>query len=174
MSGNATGRVIVFTGEGKGKTTAALGLGLRALGQGLKVCVIQFIKARKDTGEVGMALRLGVDFEIFPMGAGFVTKPGGSEKDRALAAEALELAWEKMRACDVLVLDEINCAIKAGLIRVHDVLSLIEHRPAGVHLVLTGRGAPAELVSVADTVTEMMNIKHAGEGGARAEKGIEY
>jgi len=174
LNADVNGRILVFTGDGKGKTTAALGLAFRAAGHGLRACVIQFIKARKDTGEMKAAERLGGNLEIIPMGAGFVTTPGGTESDRARAREALERAWEKMRDCDLLVLDEIHCAIEAGLVGLADVLDLLEHRPPGLHVVLTGRNAPQELVDLADTATNMTNLRHAGEHGTPAVRGIEF
>jgi len=167
------GRVLIFTGDGKGKTTAALGLGLRAFGRGLGVCVVQFIKSRRDTGEVNAARALGARFQIFPMGRGFVTKQGGTEPDRAMAAEALGLARRKMSECDVLVLDEINCSVKAGLLAVDDVLALLETRPKALHVVLTGRGAHPRLIAAADTVTEINSIRHAHDSGTPAAPGIE-
>jgi cob(I)alamin adenosyltransferase len=166
--------VLVFTGEGKGKTTAALGLGLRAWGHGLRVCVVQFIKSRTDTGEVKAAEALGERFEVLPAGAGFVRQQGGTPEDRARAAEALELARAKMAACDVLVLDEINGAVKLGLIPVESVLALIQDRPGELHLVLTGRDAAASIIDAADTVTNMAAVKHDCDAGGEAGLGIEF
>ncbi|MFO7898897.1 MAG: cob(I)yrinic acid a,c-diamide adenosyltransferase [Planctomycetota bacterium] len=176
MSGerNSPGRVLVFTGDGKGKTSAALGLGLRALGHGLRVCVIQFIKSRRDVGEVEAAQRLGDHFEVLPCGRGFVREPGGTPEDRAAAKAGLELAREKAGQCDVLILDEVHEAIRLGLFDTGDVLDLLRNKPAGLHLVLTGRGAPDELIDAADTVTEMTNVKHAFDAGADAAEGIEF
>jgi cob(I)alamin adenosyltransferase len=166
--------VLLFTGDGKGKTTGALGLGLRAFGRGLRVCVIQFIKSRKDTGEARAARRLGKRFQMFPMGRGYVMKRGGTARDRVLAARALELARRKMHECDVLILDEVNCAVAAGLVPVEDVLDLIQARPPMLHVVLTGRGARPSLVRAADTVTNMVKVKHPYNGGMKAVPGVEY
>lgn len=167
------GRVLIFTGDGKGKTTAALGLGLRAFGRGLRVCVVQFIKSRTDTGEMSAARALGERFQIFPMGRGFVVKQGGTEQDRDMAADALDLARREMHECDVLVLDEVNCAVKAGLLAVDDVLALLETRPKALHVVLTGRDAHPRLIDAADTATEMNKIRHAHDSGTKAVPGIE-
>ncbi|MFW6158263.1 MAG: cob(I)yrinic acid a,c-diamide adenosyltransferase [Planctomycetota bacterium] len=168
------GRILLFTGDGKGKTSAALGLGLRALGHDLRVSVIQFIKSRRDVGEVEAAQRLGDRFEILPCGRGFVTEPGGTPEDRAAARAGLELAREKAADCDVLILDEVHEAIRLGLFDAGDVLGLLRGKPAGLHVVLTGRGAPDELIDAADTVTEMANVKHAFDAGTDAAEGIEF
>lgn len=173
-TGTPPGRVLLFTGDGKGKTTAALGLGLRAFGHGLSVCVVQFIKNKRDTGEVKAAKLLGERFSVFPMGRGFVMSKGGTAADRARAAEALELARRKTKECDVLVLDEINSAVKEELLDVRDVLSLIEGRPRNLHVILTGRDAHPDLVRAADTVTSMTNIKHGHDDGISAAPGIEH
>ncbi len=167
------GRVLLFTGDGKGKTTAALGLGLRALGRGLRVCVVQFIKSRRDTGEIQAAAAFGNRFEILPAGRGFVKGQGGEPEDRALARAALELARHKMHECDLLVLDEVNCAVKAGLLEVDDVLALLRQKPAALHVVLTGRDALPQLVAAADTATDMRNLKHAYDNGSQAMPGVE-
>lgn len=168
------GRVILLTGEGKGKTTAALGLALRAAGHDMKTCVVQFIKGRTDVGEVRAAARLGGHLEILPCGAGFVRERGGTPEDREKAAEALQTARDRMNRCGLLVLDEINQAVDLGLLEVSDVLEVLRSRPEPLHIVLTGRGAPPELVAEADTVTEMTARKHAYDSGAPAVPGIEY
>lgn len=168
------GRVLVFTGDGKGKTTAALGLALRAHGHGLRVCIIQFIKSRTDIGEVMAVEALGPGIELFPMGAGFVRQEGGTPADRARAAEALELARAKMSECDVLVLDEINGAVKLKLISVDDLLSLVKDKPRELHIVLTGRDAHPFLIDAADTVTDMTSVKHAYDAGVTAQRGIDF
>lgn len=167
------GRVIVYTGDGKGKTTAALGLGLRAFGRGMRVCVVQFIKSKTDTGECRAISELGARFQIHTMGRGFVMKPGGAPEDRAAAEKALAFACSKMNDCDMLILDEINCAVDLKLIDEHEVIELVRSRPPKLNIVLTGRAAPALLIELADTVTEMKNIKHAGDAGSPAAAGIE-
>jgi len=176
LSANAPqpGRVLVFTGDGKGKTTAALGLALRAHGHGLRVCIIQFIKSRTDVGEVMAVEALGPGIELLPMGGGFVRQEGGTPADRARAAEALELARAKMAECDVLVLDEINGAVKLKLISLDDVLGLIRDKPRELHVVLTGRGAHPSVIDAADTVTDMTSVKHAYDAGVTAQRGIDF
>jgi len=168
------GRVLLFTGDGKGKTTAAFGLGLRAAGHGMTVCAVQFIKERTDVGEVKAARQLGERFEVHPTGCGFVRTQGGTPEDRAAAARAMDLARRKVDECDVLILDEVCGAVDLGLLDVSEVTGLLASRPPGVHLVLTGRRAPAELVQIADTVTEMRNVKHAYDSGADAAPGVEF
>ncbi|MFH1732953.1 MAG: cob(I)yrinic acid a,c-diamide adenosyltransferase [Planctomycetota bacterium] len=168
------GRVLVFTGDGKGKTAAALGLALRAHGHGLRVCIIQFIKSRTDVGEVMAAQALGPGLELFPMGAGFVRQEGGTPADRARAAEALDLARARMSECDVLVLDEINGAVKLKLIAVDDLLALIRGKPEELHVILTGRDAHPLVIEAADTVTDMTSVKHAYDAGVTAQRGIDF
>ena len=176
MSANAPqpGRVLVFTGDGKGKTTAALGLALRAHGHGLRVSIIQFIKSRTDVGEVMAVEALGPGIELLPMGAGFVRQEGGTPADRARAAEALELARARMSECDVLVLDEINAAVKLKLVALDDVLALIRGKPDELHVILTGRDAHPSVIDAADTVTDMTSVKHAHDAGVTAQRGIDF
>jgi cob(I)alamin adenosyltransferase len=172
MQGERVGLVQVYTGEGKGKTTAAFGLALRAAGRGLRVKVIQFLKGR-ESGEVIAARRLGIEVAQFG-GPGWVDlkNPAPSEHERA--AQALAAAREALGAVDLLVLDEANVALAAGLLQVEEVLELLEGRPQGVEVVLTGRRAPVELVARADLVTEMLAIKHPYAEGVSAREGIEY
>jgi len=166
----------VYTGEGKGKTSAAFGLALRAVGRGLRVFVIQFIKGGFDYGElyvVGNLPRL----ELVAYGTGqFIDKGSPDEEDIAQAGKALEHAREILRGGehDVVILDEVNVAITFGLVSVENVLTLIREKPGKVELVLTGRGAPDEIIKAADLVTEMREIKHPFNAGIKARKGIEY
>jgi cob(I)alamin adenosyltransferase len=166
----------VYTGDGKGKTSAAFGLALRAVGRGLRVFVIQFIKGGFDYGElhvVGDLPRL----ELVAYGTGkFIDAGSPNEEDIAQARRALEHAKEILRegVHDVVILDEVNVAITFGLVSVEDVLSLIGEKPGNVELVLTGRGAPNEIMQAADLVTEMREIKHPFNAGVKARKGIEY
>jgi len=173
----ARGLLLVNTGQGKGKTTAALGTTLRALGQGLRVAFLQFIKNQK-TGESRFLEEYAAghpDRLLYRrLGLGFIGADPSAE-DRVKAAEALELA-RKLTAegYDLLVLDEICFALARGLIEVPAVLELIKNRPPSQHLILTGRGCPEEILALADTVTEMRPIRHAYEKGLPAAKGIEF
>jgi cob(I)alamin adenosyltransferase len=170
------GLVEVYTGDGKGKTTAAFGLALRAVGRGLKVCVIQFIKGGFDYGELYAVDRLpGLTLKAFGRGK-FVLKKPAEVEDVGLAREAFELAKKVVAGgeFDVVVLDEVNVALSLGLISLGEVLDLVRNKPVHVELVLTGRDAPAEIVEVADLVTEMREVKHPFKKGVAARKGIEY
>ncbi len=173
----ATGLVIVNTGNGKGKTTAALGLALRAVGQGLKVAMVQFIKGSWKYGEL-KAPEFLPGFEIHPMGRGFVNL-GADEPDPddvALARETLAAAREKVTSgrYDLVILDEVNYAVAYKLIPVEDVLALLKDRPPHVHVVLTGRDVRPEVVEAADLVTEMRELKHPYKKGVKAQKGVEF
>lgn len=168
------GLVQVYTGNGKGKTTAALGLALRASGAGLRVYIGQFIK-RGDYSEIIMLRRLGPSIVVRQYGAGcYVKKP--SPADCRRAHRGLELLARAMHSgkYDIVIADEINCAIKAGLLANRDVLDFAAGKPAGVELVLTGRDAPCALLRKADLVTEMRKIKHPFDRGMGARRGIEY
>ncbi len=176
VSNLGLGYIHVYTGDGKGKTTASLGLALRAVGNGLKVLVIQFLKGPEMTGERRAALHLAPDLEIRPMGRDGFLHPGDiMEEDRALATVALEEALREMTGLrwDLLILDEINTACALGLLPVEPVLQLMDQKPDGIELVLTGRGAPEEVIQRADLVTEMRAIKHYFEAGVPAREGIE-
>jgi cob(I)alamin adenosyltransferase len=169
------GLVQVYTGDGKGKTTAALGLALRAVGRGLKVYVIQFIKGGFDYGELYVVDRLqGLTLKAFGKGKFIIGKP--EEADIVQAQEALKLAKEVVNSSkyDLVILDEVNVALGLGLIGLDEVLRLVREKPVHVELVLTGRNAPEEILQVADLVTEMREIKHPYSKGVPARKGIEY
>jgi cob(I)alamin adenosyltransferase len=172
------GLLIVHTGNGKGKTTAALGMGLRAWGQGLRVLVIQFIKGNWKYGELKAAERMGPDFVIRQMGEGFVK--GADEETmtdhKSAAAEALQMAKTEIVSgkWDMIILDEINYAVKYGLVPVEQVLELAEAKPALLHLVFTGRDAHPAVIDKADVVTEMKEIKHPYKKGVKAQKGVEF
>jgi cob(I)alamin adenosyltransferase len=169
------GCVQVYTGNGKGKTTAALGLALRAVGRGLKVCVFQFIKGGGPYGEHLIAEKLAPLFTIIQSGRpGWVNTKDISE-DRQVAQAALQQAKEILisAAYDLVVLDEINGAVGFGLIDVDQVLDLIAMKPAELELVLTGRNAHERVIAVADLVTEMREIKHYYAAGVPARTGIE-
>lgn len=172
------GLIIVHTGPGKGKTTAALGLAFRAVGDGLKVLMVQFLKGSWHYGELDAAQWLGPDkFVIRPMGKGFVKLGGEIDPEhRQAAEEAWAFAREKIFSgeYDMIILDEINYAISYGLLPLAPVLAALQQKPERVHLVLTGRTAPAEIIEVADLVTEMREIKHPYQKGIEAQRGIEY
>jgi cob(I)alamin adenosyltransferase len=171
------GLVIVHTGTGKGKTTAALGLALRAVGQGLRVTMLQFIKGTWKYGEL-KAPQFLPGFEIRPMGRGFVGL--GDEKptpeDVALARETFATGRQMVLSgeYDMVILDEVNYAVDKGLLDIGDVLHLIREKPNKVHLVLTGRNAAPEVIEAADLVTEMREIKHPYQAGIKAQRGIEF
>ena len=168
--------VQVYTGNGKGKTTAALGLAMRAIGQGLKVHMIQFMKGNIEYGELKTARRLAPDFAITQMGREtFVDRESPDEIDRQWARKGMQLAQQflKDETLDVLILDEINVAIDFKLVSKTEVLSLIHSKPKGLELVLTGRYAPVEIVKEADLVTEMLEIKHYYHQGIESRRGFE-
>jgi cob(I)alamin adenosyltransferase len=170
------GCVQVYTGNSKGKTTAALGLAFRAVGRGLKVVMIQFMKGGGPYGEHLAAERLSPELTIIPTGReGWVNKDNPAKEDICLATAALALAKEKLLSgeYDMVILDEVNGAISFGLIKVEELLELVRLRPQSVELVLTGRNAHPELIAVADLVTEMTEIKHYYKAGVPARIGIE-
>ena len=175
-SDDGLGMVHVYTGDGKGKTTAALGLGLRAAGHGYRVLMIQFMKGKINYGEL-MAAKGIENFDIVQFGRpDFVDKEDPAEEDIRLAQEGLAFAREATRykKCDLLILDEINVAVEWGLITVDEVLKLMGSKPADMELVLTGRYAPEEFLERADLVTEMKELKHPFQKGKLARKGIEH
>lgn len=178
MNNQTRGLTLVFTGNGKGKTTAALGMAMRAWGQGMKVLILQFIKGGWKYGELKAAEQLGPSFTMQQMGEGFIRDAGeeGLEAHRVAAQKALEQGRRAIQegAYDMIVLDEINYAITYGLVELADVLELIRQKPPGLHLVLTGRNAADEVVELADLVTEMREIKHPFAAGIPAQKGIEF
>lgn len=173
------GLVIVYTGKGKGKTTAALGMALRALGHGYKVAMIQFIKGEWFYGELSSSSKLEPDFELVAAGKGFVgiiddDKP---REDHVEAAnQALKISREKVSSgkYDIVILDEINYAVKLDLISTNDVLELIKSKPKHTTLVLTGNYASEKVIESADLVTEMREIKHPYQQGKKAKRGIDF
>ena len=169
------GKVQIYTGNGKGKTTAALGLALRAVGKGFKVYMIQFMKGKINYGELASAEKLD-GFTIKQMGRpDFVDRNNLDPIDIKMANLGLQHAREIMQAGDhdILILDEINCAIDWGLVKVADVVALVKDKPGNLELVLTGRYAPNELIELADLVTEMNEVKHPFQQGCEARDGIE-
>jgi cob(I)alamin adenosyltransferase len=169
------GFVQLYTGDGKGKTTAALGLVLRALGQGLRPAVLQFMKADPTWGEIVTLTRLGVPVQQCGLDH-WVFKGEASEEDLAAAAEGFDRARALVESgdYDLVVLDELVTAVFFELVPVSRVLDLMATKPAAVELVITGRRAPEELVSAADLVTEMRPLKHYFDAGVQARPGIEF
>ena len=172
------GLIIVNTGPGKGKTTAAMGTALRAVGQGMKVLMLQFLKGSWHYGELDAVKPFGDNFIIKQMGRGFV-KVGGAEPDPE-DVKMVEAAWNESREAilsgqwDLVILDEINYAISYGMLDPAKVAEALKQKPEMVHIILTGRNAHPTIVELADTVTEMRQLKHAYEKGVEAQRGIEY
>jgi len=167
----------IDTGNGKGKTTAALGLILRALGSGFKVAMVQFLKAHSDSGEIQLIKERFPEIEIHQFGTErFITKNNFHEEDIKEAKNGLEKAKELIisKEFDLIVLDEINVVIYFGMIDEKEIAELIKNKPSNLELVLTGRYAPKEIIDLAELVTEMKDIKHPYNNGLQARKGIEY
>jgi cob(I)alamin adenosyltransferase len=178
MAEERKGLILIFTGPGKGKTTASLGTAFRALGNGMRVLMLQFLKGSWHYGELDAAKAFPGQFELRQMGRGFV-KVGGAETDPE-DVRLVEECWAEAKAAiesgdwDMVVLDEINYAIGYKMLNPEDVAAFLKTKPPMVHVVLTGRNAHPSLVEVADTVTEMRQVKHAYESGILAQRGIEY
>ncbi len=173
------GLIVIYTGKGKGKTTAALGIVLRAVGHGFKVLMIQFIKGEWYYGELSSANRLTPEFEMIAAGKGFIgilDDDHEFKEHRKSAQDALILAKEKIlsKEYDIIILDEINYAINLKLLSTNQVLELIKIRPKKTSIVLTGNHAPDEIIKAADLVTEMNEIKHPYQQGIKAKRGIDY
>ena len=173
------GLVIVYTGNGKGKTTAALGMALRAIGYDHKVCMLQFIKGSWHYGEMDSSKKLEPNFELIAVGKGFVgilDDNSPREEHEKYAAEAVRICREKIfsEKYDVIILDEVNYAITLGLIYVQEIINIIKLLPSDLDLVLTGRDVKEEIVELADLVTEMKEIKHPFKSGIKAKKGIDF
>jgi cob(I)alamin adenosyltransferase len=169
------GLVIVYTGNGKGKTTAALGLMLRAWGRDMKVVMLQFIKhSRANFGEHRAAKRIGL--EMVPAGTGFIIREKDKEKGRLAALELWEVAREKIRSGEyrMVILDEFSYPLQFGWITVDEVLQALRDRPAGMHVVITGRDVPQGIIDSADLVTEMKEVKHPYRRGIKAQPGVEF
>ena len=178
MTDTRKGLLLINTGPGKGKTTAAMGTALRAVGCGMKVLMHQFIKGSWHYGELDAVKAFGSDFVLKQMGRGFV-KVGGAETD-AEDVRLVEAAWAEAREAiysgewDMVILDEINYAIGYGMLDPAMVADALRDRPEMVHVILTGRNAHPLLIELADTVTEMREVKHAYQKGILAQRGIEY
>jgi len=170
------GLIVVNTGEGKGKSSSAFGMAFRAAGWGMKVCVIQFIKGQWQTGEQRAAEHFD-NIEWHALGDGFTWDTKNPEQDIKTSREIWDFAQDKIRsqAFDVVVLDEINYCCGYDWISGEEIANFLsQHKPAWQHVILTGRNAPAELIAIAHTVTEMTPVKHAFESGIKAEQGIEF
>lgn len=178
QNSNPQGLLIVYTGDGKGKTTAALGLALRACGHGKHVSMLQFVKGTIPTGEVPASKHVP-GLEILQLGKGFIeTDPAGNpiRKHVDAAKNALKVAMSKMESgnWDMIVLDEVNLALSRGLLDRSELEDFLRRKPPSMTVVLTGRGAPSWLIDMADLVTDMKAVKHPFSDGAPAQPGIEY
>ena len=170
------GLIIVNTGDGKGKTTAALGLAFRAVGVGFKVFMFQYIKGKWKTGEKKLADRLYPEIEIRPMGDGFTWDTNNPDQDKATTTEIWEVSKEAISSgkYDMVILDEINVVMKLGYLDPAPVVEFLQARDPRLHVVLTGRGAPPSVIEAADLVSEIVAIKHPYKAGVKAQKGIEF
>ena len=169
------GLLIVNTGDGKGKTTAALGVLFRAWGRGMKVVMLEFIKSKTSNyGEHRAARRLGI--ELISLGDGFTWLSKDLEKDKALARECWELSKGKLfsEEYDLVILDEFTYPLSYGWLPLDDVLETLARRPPWLHVIVTGRDAPPELIEAADLVTEMRDVKHPFHRGLKAQPGIDF
>lgn len=173
---NEHGLLLVLTGNGKGKSSSAFGMAARSLGHGMQVGIVQFIKGARSTGEETFFRRFPEQVRYHVMGAGFTWETQDRQADIAKAEAAWAVAVELMSDAEValVVLDELNIALKYGYLSLDQVLRDIGSRPLAQHVVVTGRGAPAELIEAADTVTEMGVVKHAFKLGIKAQKGVEF
>jgi cob(I)alamin adenosyltransferase len=172
------GLIIVYTGDGKGKTTAALGMALRAAGHGMKTLIIQFIKSYKRYGELKFVKKYDCGIEIKTMGKGYVRIKGDIhpfEEHVKAAKKTLEFAKEQIRSekYNIIVLDEINIALNEKLLTIKEVTDLIKQKPPDLHLILTGRGAPNKLIQLADLTSEVREVRHPFRKGIPAQRGIE-
>jgi cob(I)alamin adenosyltransferase len=168
------GVIVVATGNGKGKSTSGFGMLARALGHGMQVGVVQFIKGSFSTGEEAFFRRFP-EVRYYVMGEGYTWETQDRERDIAKAGIAWKIAAEMLSdaAIQLVLLDELNIVLKLGYLQVVDVIAALERRSPMQHVMITGRGAPPELIEVADTVTQMQPIKHAFDAGVRAQKGVE-
>jgi cob(I)alamin adenosyltransferase len=176
---NRKGLILVITGQGKGKTTTALGIAVRACGHGMKVAIIQFMKGDLYSGEWDGVKKMNCPIQLIPTGKGFCGIQGNPypfREHRENAQEAIRLARQKMDPgeADILILDEINNALHLKLVDLEQVLDLIDHKPPTLHLVLTGRDAHTQVIERADTVSEIVELKHAYRKGIEPQPGIDY
>ena len=171
-----TGVLLVNTGNGKGKSSSAFGMVIRALGHGQKVGIVQFIKGAMATGEERFLRRFPDEVSFYAMGEGYTWETQDRERDIACAQKAWARAQSFLRdpAIGLVVLDELNIALKYKYLDVNQVIADLDARPEMQHVVVTGRGAPPELIEIADTVTEMQPVKHAFAAGIAAQPGVEW
>jgi cob(I)alamin adenosyltransferase len=172
----AKGLIIVHTGPGKGKTTAALGLAFRALGHGMKVGIVQFIKGAIPTGEAALARQLRLPIEMYTMGDGFTWNTQNREQDVATARKTWAQAVTLLRdaSFDMVILDELNVVLRYDYLPLAEVLEELRHKRDMLHVVITGRNARDELIDLADLVTEMKVVKHPYKAGIKAQQGVEF
>jgi len=170
------GLVIVYTGAGKGKTTAALGMALRCIGHGMKVAIVQFIKGAIDTAEERVLKSFGEQVVFLRMGEGYTWETQDRARDTDMAQKAWAAAVEFLRnpAYAMVILDEFNIALQHDYVQLADVLPIVQARPPMQHVVITGRGAKKDLIEAADLVTEMGQVKHPFRKGVKAQKGVEF
>lgn len=170
------GLVIVYTGAGKGKTTAALGMALRCIGHGMKVAIVQFIKGAMDTAEERVLKSFGEQVVFLRLGEGYTWETQDRARDTDMAQKAWAAAAEFLRdpAYAMVILDEFNIALQHDYVRLADVLPVLQARPPMQHVVITGRGAKKELIEAADLVTEMGQLKHPFRKGIKAQRGVEF
>ena len=173
---NTNGLLILFTGDGKGKTTAALGTALRAAGHGKRTGIVQFIKGTWTYGELDALKRFDDLIDLHVMGRGFTWKSEDLEKDKAIARQGWKQATEMIRSgnYDLVILDELTYLMTYGFVDSHEVLAALADKPADLHIIVTGRGASKDLVDLADMVTDMQAVKHPYRDGIIAQPGIEY
>jgi cob(I)alamin adenosyltransferase len=173
------GLIVVITGHGKGKTTSALGMAVRACGHDMKVCIIQFMKGDIYAGEWDGVKKMNCKVELIPTGKGFcgiMGNPYPFHEHRESAQKAVDLVHQKMSSgdWDILVLDEINNALHLKLVDLDQVLEMLRKKPPLMHVVLTGRDAPPQVIDLADTVSEITDVKHAYRKGIEPQPGIDY
>ncbi len=175
------GLLIVHTGKGKGKSTAAFGLVVRALGNGMKVGVVQYVKGKWQTGERGVLEKFPEQVEIRTMGEGFTWETQDRARDVRAAGNAWEVSKQMIEASrgddpkyDMVLLDELNIVLRYGYLDLAEVVEFLSNRPENLHVIVTGRNAKPELVEAADLVTEMTMVKHPFRAGVKAQKGIEF
>ena len=170
------GLLVVFTGNGKGKTTAALGMAMRAMGHGRRVCFIQFIKGRWKTGELVSARRFAELMDVSTMGQGFILDEENIERHKKAGVDAWQFAKGAIISdrYDIVILDELTYLIKYKMVEEAEVVDFLTKRPKGMHVIVTGRDAPGSIIDAADMVTEMKEVKHPHKIGIGSQKGIEY